>query len=72
MQVTKLTRVFSYNGMELADPDPSVSPNKVAEFYSALYPELAVCTVNEGVISGDKQIFTFTKAAGSKSWTKPL
>lgn len=72
MQVTQLTRVFQYNGMELPDPNPAYSPAKVADFYAAMYPELGVCSISEGVISGDKQTFTFIKAAGSKSWTNNL
>lgn len=33
-------RRFLFNGMELADPDPNMTPDQVAVFHSALRSEL--------------------------------
>jgi len=38
-------RKFTFNGMELADPDPKMSPEKVCEFHSLLHTELTNATV---------------------------
>ena len=38
-------RKFVFNGMQLADPDPKMTPQKVAEFHSLLHAELT----NRGV-----------------------
>ncbi len=35
-----VTRNFNFNGMVLKDPDPKMTPQKVAEFYSMLHAEL--------------------------------
>jgi len=33
-------RIFKYGSLELQDPDPSMTPEQVREFYSSVYPEL--------------------------------
>ena len=38
-------RRFVFNGMTLADPDPKMPPQKVAEFHSLLHSELTNATV---------------------------
>ena len=38
-------RRFVFNGMVLDDPDPGMTPMKVAEFYSLLHAELTNVTV---------------------------
>ena len=38
-------RRFVFNGMVLADPDPKMAPQKVAEFHSLLHAELTNATV---------------------------
>ena len=39
-------RKFVFNGMQLADPDPKMTPQKVAEFHSLLHAELTNVTIN--------------------------
>ena len=41
MKVVDITRKFSYNGIPLPDPNNTLDPNQVREFYSMQYPELA-------------------------------
>ena len=38
-------RKFVFNGMQLADPDPKMMPQKVAEFHSLLHAELTNVTI---------------------------
>ena len=44
-QVAVPKRRFIFNGMTLADPDPKMTPQKVAEFYALLHSELTNVTV---------------------------
>ena len=41
-------RKFVFNGMQLADPDPGMTPQKVAEFHSLLHAEALVNRYNLG------------------------
>lgn len=41
----KPKRNFLFNGMELADPDPAMTPDKVCEFHSLLRTELTNAVV---------------------------
>ena len=45
-------RRFVFNGMTLADPDPKMTPQKVAEFHS-LHAELTNVTVKGPVKTAD-------------------
>ena len=38
-------RRFLFNGMALADPDPTMTPERVAEFHSLLHTELTNVSV---------------------------
>lgn len=40
MKVKKTKRVFIFGETELPDPNPSLTPDEVIEFYSNQYPEL--------------------------------
>lgn len=62
----KLTRVFRYNGVDLPDPNTSFTPKQVAENYANAYPELLNMSIEGPEIKGDKAIYTFHKAAGTK------
>ena len=45
-------RRFVFNGMVLTDPDPKMTPQKVAEFHSLLHAELTNATVNGCSLEG--------------------
>ncbi|MFN9298023.1 MAG: PRTRC system protein C, partial [Acidobacteriota bacterium] len=36
-----MTRLFTFNGIRLPDPNPSMTVDEVKALYSAQYPELA-------------------------------
>ena len=61
-----MARKFKYNGMELADPDPKMTPDKVRDLLSVSYPDLATATVEGPAKEGDDQVFTFKRAVGAK------
>ena len=66
LEVTKLTRVFSYNGMTLPAVSPQFSPDQVRDVYSAQYPELTTAAVDGPEVKDGVARFTFVRAAGAK------
>jgi PRTRC genetic system protein C len=66
LTVTKMTRVFQFNGIRLPDPNPEMSVDNVKALYSAQYPELTTAVVNGPEAVGDKMHYTFDRAIGSK------
>ena len=64
--VTKMIRVFQFNGIRLPDPNPEMSVDNVKALYSAQYPELTTAVVNGPEAVGDKLRYTFDRAIGSK------
>lgn len=66
LQVTTLERVFKHKETKLPDPDASMSPDEVLDFYSNQYPELTNASVSGPEINDDKQIFEFKTTVGTK------
>ena len=64
MQVLK--RVFKYNGRNLPDPDPAMSPDEVRTFYASAYPELQSGVVEGPDDEGNKLVFELRRALGTK------
>jgi len=64
--VAALTRAFNYSGLKLADPDTSMTPQEVRDFYSASFGELTTAEVHdEGVVDG-VHTYSFQRIAGTK------
>jgi PRTRC genetic system protein C len=66
LTVTKMTRIFQFQGIRLPDPNPEMSVEAVKALYAAQYPELATAVVNGPEASGDKMRYTFERAIASK------
>jgi len=66
LEVTQLTREFSYNGMTLPDVGPQFSPDQVRDVYSAQYPELTTAAVDGPEVKDGIARYTFVRAAGAK------
>jgi PRTRC genetic system protein C len=66
LTVTKMSRVFQFQGIRLPDPNPEMSVDDVKALYAAQYPELATAVVNGPEAAGDKMRYTFERAIGSK------
>ncbi|HAX42396.1 MAG TPA: PRTRC system protein C [Bryobacteraceae bacterium] len=64
--ITKMTRLFQFNGIRLPDPNPNMPVDEVKALYAAQYPELATAVVNGPEAVGDKMRYTFERAIGSK------
>lgn len=66
MQMTKVTRVFLYNGVALPDPGPSLSAEAVKDLFTTSYPELVSAAIDGPEMKGGKQTYTFIKAVRDK------
>lgn len=59
-------RVFYYNQMPLDDPDLSLSPEEVKDFYSEVFPELSQGVVEGPELKEEGAVYTLRKAVGTK------
>ena len=72
MQLVAMTlkRVFIMKDkntiIELADPERSMNPKAVLNFYSNTYPILTTAKVSEGKLNNDRIEFTFDSVMGVK------
>ena len=73
MQIETLAREFSYNGAKLADPAPTFTLQQIRDFYSQTYPELTNAEIEGPVIKGNRNVYTFRRAVGTKgNYALPL
>ena len=66
MQASPLKRSFSFLGLRLPDPDNKLSPEEVKTFFATQYPELATASITGPEVVGDKLVYTFSRAIGTK------
>lgn len=67
MKIETAKRVFNYNGVTLADPDPGSTPESVRDFYSALYPEITTAAIEGPEEKAGNLHYTFRRAVGTKA-----
>ncbi|WP_063800700.1 PRTRC system protein C [Burkholderia cepacia] len=73
MQIETLAREFAYNGAKLADPAPTFTLQQVRDFYSQTYPELTNAEIEGPVVKGNRNVYTFRRAVGTKgNFAEPL
>jgi len=66
LTATAAIRCFNFNGVDLPDPGPAMSTEDVRDLYSATFPELTTATVEGPEVRGDRLVYTFRRAAGTK------
>lgn len=66
MKTTALIREFRYNAVKLADPSPAMTLVQARDFYANVYPEIISADIDGPELVGDKQIYTFRRAVGTK------
>ena len=66
LQVNGLDRVFMHGNITLNDPDPSMAPEEVMQFYTNTYPELTTSNVHGPEVNGDKAVYKFKTTVGTK------
>ena len=66
IKVQTLTRTFSFNGVDLADPGPDFTPEEVKDVYVNMYPDLSTAVLQEPEINGDQVEYKFVRNVGTK------
>lgn len=66
MQTTELQREFKYNSVKLADPNPAFTLVQVRDFFANVYPEIISADIEGPDVIGNKQIYSFRRAVGTK------
>ena len=64
MNTHKITRLFKFGSIELADPNPLIDPEEVVEHYSSAYPQLNNAGVKDNGIIGNNHVFRISTAVG--------
>ena len=72
MKTETLAREFRYNGAKLTDPSPTFSLQQVRDFYGNTYPEIVNAEIEGPEVVGNKNVFTFRRAVGTKGATDEL
>ncbi len=66
IQKQTLTRVFKYGSLSLKDPAPGKSVDQVKAMLTIAYPELANASLEQPVTNGNKLVYEFKRAVGTK------
>ena len=66
MEVYEMERVFVNGELQLTDPNNTMTPQQVCDFYSSQYPELVTATVTGPNVKNDKIVYTFNSVVGTK------
>jgi PRTRC genetic system protein C len=66
MTIENLEREFRYDNLRLPDPNRRLSIDEVRTAFSATYPEIATASVTGPEAVGNKLVYYFTKAIGTK------
>ena len=66
MSIETMAREFRYDGLRLPDINEKLSVDEVKIAYSATYPEITTAVVTGPEAIGDKLVYHFTKAIGTK------
>ena len=66
MTIETMAREFRYDGLRLPDPNAKLSVDEVRTAFSATYPEIATAAVIGPEAVGNKLVYHFTKAIGTK------
>jgi PRTRC genetic system protein C len=66
MALKQAKRVFKYGQITLEDPDPTLSIEKVKEFYANVYPELTQSDIDGPQDENGQIVVEFEKTVGTK------
>lgn len=70
LQVEGITRQFTFEKddktINLADPNPSMSPEEVVKFYAGTYPELTTASLTGPKINAGKAEYSLAVNVGTK------
>ncbi|MCA6431324.1 MAG: PRTRC system protein C [Cytophagales bacterium] len=72
LKVENLPRVFKFSSESddnktLTDPNPSLSPTEVMDFYAGQHPELTTAKISGPIIEDGKAVYSFVTNYGTKA-----
>lgn len=68
----ELVREFKYNSVKLADPNPALSLIQVRDFFANVYPEITSADIEGPEVIGNKNVYSFRRAVGTKGYCGAL
>jgi len=66
MQASVINREFTWNGVKICDPGRHLSPEEVRAVLATMYPDIAIATITGPEAVGDKLVYRFVAAIGTK------
>ncbi len=66
MTIETMEREFRYDHVRLPDPNRKLSVDEVRAIFAATYPEIATASVTGPEAVGNKLVYCFAKAIGTK------
>jgi PRTRC genetic system protein C len=66
MESRVLERVFEFNGLRFPEVSPKLSPEEIRTLDSQQYPDIATASITGPEAVGDKLVYRFTRAIGTK------
>ena len=66
MTIETMDREFRYDNLRLPDPNRKLRIEEVRTAFSATYPEIATAAITGPEAVGNKLVYQFTKAIGTK------
>jgi PRTRC genetic system protein C len=66
MTIASMKRIFEFQGIRLPDPNPAMSVEQVRGIFATQYPEIATASLTGPETVGDKCVYLFERAIGTK------
>jgi PRTRC genetic system protein C len=66
MTIAPMKRTFEFQGIRLPDPNPAMSVEQVRGIFATQYPEIATASLTGPETVGDKCVYRFERAIGTK------
>jgi PRTRC genetic system protein C len=66
MTITPMKRIFEFQGIRLPDPNSAMTVEQVRGVFATQYPEIATAALTGPETVGDKCVYRFERAIGTK------
>ena len=66
MTITPMKRIFEFQGIRLPDPNSAITVEQVRGVFATQYPEIATASLSGPETVGDKSVYRFERAIGTK------
>lgn len=66
IKIETIQRKFTYQGVNLPDPNPAATIPDVQSIFAATHPEIANAAIDGPKVTGSVHTYTFVKSVGEK------